>query len=93
MNFNDSAWDSEIEDAIIRLRQADIQDHDYWIATVDIVESGCDPSTHKPITISALEAWVARCKELPPQDEEDPTYDSPSLKSRHIQPSNQPVQD
>jgi hypothetical protein len=91
MNFNEYAWDTEIEKAIIRLRQADIQNPAYWYETVETVEAGYDPTTRKPITISALEAWVTRCKSPPPQDEEDPTHDSPPRQSRRVQPKDQPV--
>lgn len=93
MNFNDIAWDTEIEDAVIHLRQADIQDPAYWYETVETVEAGYDPSTQKPITIPALEAWITRCKSPPPEDEEATVDVYSPRKSRHIHPSNQPVQD
>lgn len=93
MNFTDIAWDTEIEDVIMHLRQADIQDPAYWQQTVEIVEAGYDPTTRKPITVEGLETWVARCKSPPPQEEEATVDASSPRKSRHIHPSNQPVQD
>lgn len=68
-NFIQQAWDSDIEAAVLSLTRDQISDPEYWHSTVDVVESGYDPTTRKAITVSALEAWVARCKTQPMNEE------------------------
>ena len=79
--MNTLAWDVQIEDALLRLKRKDINDPDYWYATVSIVEAGYDPTTKKQITLTALEAWVNRCKAVPQED----TLDA-NTPSRRIAP-------
>jgi hypothetical protein len=68
------AWDADITAAVLSLTRDQIADPEYWFSTVEIIEAGYDPATRKAITLSALEAWVARCKTQPIT--EDPSHAS-----------------
>lgn len=63
------AWDADITAAVLSLNRDQINDHEFWFSTVEIIEAGYDPTTRKAVTLSALEAWVARCKTQPPNEE------------------------
>ena len=67
-NSLNRAWDTDIEGALLSLTRRQIADHDYWYATVEIVEAGYDPVTKAAITVEALKAWVNRCKNEPQQE-------------------------
>lgn len=68
------AWDADITAAVLSLTRDQINDPEYWHSTVEIIEAGYDPATRKAVTLSALEAWVARCKTQPIN--EDPSHAS-----------------
>jgi len=82
--FQHHAWDTDIELAILSLKRPQIADHAYWFETIDTVDAGYDPETNKPITLTALEAWVNRCKSSPA---EEGTYDTSSTPRRRVTPN------
>lgn len=79
----DAAWDTDVEDALFGLWH-DITDHTYFRLTVDLVEACQDPETKTPLTLTALKAWVERCK-TPPTDEDD--YATAPHHTRSITPA------
>jgi hypothetical protein len=83
--FKTHTWDSDIEAAMLSLTRKQINDPDYWFATVEIVEAGYDPATNKLINLPALEAWVSRCKSSPPEEGNPDDTQSPP---RRVSPSN-----
>lgn len=81
-------WDSDIEIAVLSLKRSTVIDREYWFVTVAHIENGIDPETNQKITMSGLEAWVARCKAHPAIRE---AHDDADNKTRRVSPSGRHV--
>ncbi|NKX40403.1 hypothetical protein HGG71_02850 [Rhodobacteraceae bacterium R_SAG2] len=86
--LSELCWGSDIEIALLSVARSTLVDREYWFATVDLVESGIDPETNQKITMSGLEAWVARCKAHPAIQE---AHDDADNKTRRVSPSGRHV--
>lgn len=76
MTISMTAWDTDIEAALLSLTKDQIADRDYWFATVDRVEAGRHPTDNRRLTVSDLDEWVERCKRIP-DDQDQPSNEHP----------------
>ena len=83
--ISESCWDHDIHEAILSLTSEAVRDHTYWHRTVDRVEAGLDPEKTQTLTMTALRAWVTRCKSEPTHTQEEPANDR---KTRRVSPQN-----
>lgn len=68
INLSELLFNEEAETEVLRLatNRHLVSDLDYFWNTADMVVEGFDPITSKPITVTGLEAWSARCQQKEP---------------------------
>lgn len=86
--ITEMVWESDASAAVLRVGacKASLANPIYFARTADLIEDMRDPETNKPLTKSALEAWVERCRSAP----ED--YDHASTP-RRLQPAHRAIPD
>jgi len=87
--LSEQCWDTDIQAALFSLTRDAVKDQAYWFATVSRVEEGYDPASGQKITLSGLEAWVARCK-TPPTATEEVLIDA-DYKARRVSPTDRRI--
>lgn len=76
INLSETLFDGETVAEVLRLgaKRHLIRDLDYYYQTADMIFDGYDPETRKPLTMSRLKAWVARCEHPKEPQDNDPTH-------------------
>jgi len=64
IDLSEMLFDGEADTEVMRLAANKhlIRDRDYFERTSDRIAAGYDPATRKRLTMSGLQAWVARCE-------------------------------